>query len=1080
MYTTIAILICLLIVCIVFIFTIKNRMVELSKNVQNLKFRNTRLSKQIEEENSFDQQNHLCSHITQNLNDAIVILHNKKIVFANKKALQIFAWPSFEDKDFSNFFKPHDWEKIVTLNIDDKNTPLLNFNITIPQNNFRNTDVFLEVTATAIMHKSKTYHQIVMRNVTEKKHAIQKTEEKEQEFQSFFENIPDAIFIINAESGIIMDMNIAASQLINKPKNKVLNKHHSLLYSPHASEYSRQSYIDLITQYQNNKDNVPVEYFIIQESGKKIPVEIVAKQFSINKKPVIICPLRNVSERIKSREQLIESEQKYRQLANAIPLAVLSCDKYGNVQYVNEKFIAVTGIEREKLILHYNIFTSPLFKEAGISEHVNQCIKKHQKTIVQHQFSGFDNRYIHARTHIAPLLNAASQISGALIITEDFTNYKNAVKSLKNSEYKLKTILDSVQVGVVLIDTTTNKIVDVNSLAIEMFGFPREEFIGKTSKEYINNGQITKELNKKPGTAERIITHTSGKRIPVLKTVTPIAINEKSFFLESFVDISEQKLTELELKVAKKEADEANLGKSRFLANMSHEIRTPMNGIIGIAKLLRRSLEKKEEIEYVDMLINTAESLLVIINDILDISKIEENRIELEKIDFDLHQLLHSIVKTFKFRAHEKGITCRYFIKKNVPNMLIGDPVRIRQILVNLLGNAVKFTNKGSIDLNVELGGRKNSSIELVFEVRDTGIGIPESKLEKIFEMFTQADTTTTRNYGGTGLGLAITKRLIEMMHGAIAVESKEDEGTVFFFTIRLKVSKKEKGEDLDFIDQTDEMHETPIKDVLHILVAEDIVINQKYINGLLTSWHHKVHLAKNGREVLEMIEKWEFDCILMDIYMPEIDGIEATKRIRKKEEKTGKHIPIIALTAAAFNEDRRKVLQAGMDYYITKPIDEQKLRNLLQKLGAAPDEIKELELETGEDHNNTVKQNQTVGKTTNFIDEEKFFKKFANFKNATIIEIIDDFLTDYNNRFISIEQKIEEKKFNEVKTEAHSLKGEIIMFCAYKLSEIALNIEQKAKQEDYAGCKELLTVLKNKFHDFIPELQRKKALLSH
>jgi signal transduction histidine kinase/CheY-like chemotaxis protein/streptogramin lyase len=391
-----------------------------------------------------------------------------------------------------------------------------------------------------------------------------------------------------------------------------------------------------------------------------------------------------------------------------------------------------------------------------------------------------------------------------------------------------------------------------------------------------------------------------------------------------FIDVTESKLNQEELLKAKQIAEKANQTKMQFLSNMSHEIRTPMNAIIGITDMMFDDIEEPVQKENLSLIKRSADNLLVIINDILDISKIESGKVEIEYIDFNLIELIEQLIGTFKFKAAKKGIKFHHSFQRNTPEYLHGDPVRLNQILVNLIGNAIKFTEKGEVKLEILIIEIVKNQVRLKFKVIDTGIGIAAESQSKIFESFAQEGRTITRRFGGTGLGLSISKHLAELLNGTIELESEQGKGSIFTvilpFKLALKLNK------LEYISQENRNLQN-----IKILLVEDNNMNQIVANQLLKKWNAQVKCVFNGIEALEILQKEEFDLILMDLQMPEMDGYEATKNIRK--QKKWNKIPIIALTADAFPEIKKQALETGMDEFISKPFNQDELYFKISKL---------------------------------------------------------------------------------------------------------------------------------------------------
>ena len=424
----------------------------------------------------------------------------------------------------------------------------------------------------------------------------------------------------------------------------------------------------------------------------------------------------------------------------------------------------------------------------------------------------------------------------------------------------------------------------------------------------------------------------SGHRIGTLCVIDDKPRELTNEQIESLAALSRQVISQLELRVTNRETKQLVKSKSLFLATMSHEIRTPLNGIMGFTGLLLDQKLSKEAYEYTQHIKECSENLMLIINDILDISKIEAGKLSIEKIPFNLKSTIESSTLIFCSEVAKKKISLNYDVDATIPEGILGDSLRLIQILLNLLGNAVKFTEKGEINLKVQKNSASNNSevLELLFEVTDTGVGIPKEVQVKLFQSFEQADQSTTRKYGGTGLGLSICSKLISLMGGRIWVESDEDKGSKFSFTLPVEGIKLPLSEHTQAVKiQKGEILQSDNK--LRVLVAEDNKLNMVLVKGILKKLgYESVDYVVNGSEAVSAVQRQDYDLILMDVQMPEMDGLEATSIIKKSLKKD---IIIVGLSANVFAEDKQKAKEAGMDDYLEKPLKQDRFELVLEQL---------------------------------------------------------------------------------------------------------------------------------------------------
>jgi signal transduction histidine kinase/CheY-like chemotaxis protein len=641
------------------------------------------------------------------------------------------------------------------------------------------------------------------------------------------------------------------------------------------------------------------------------------------------------------------------------------------------------------------------------------------------------------------LLTVESDIRGAVIISDH--------DILKNIEDKIK-IIDSELVIVQNIfknQVPSENVKDLSALVNEKIKFSREILNafyqkGKDSAEAVIN---TKEGQFLRDSISAIITGLDDLRQSKLRDITTsneatgskarlwgvvvTAIALLAVILAFWYILNQgrqqQKIITLLNESDKRSREVAGM-KEQFLANMSHEIRTPMNSMLGFTNLLRRTQLTTEQREYVQNIHSAGENLLALVNDILDLSKIEAGMMHLEEVRFSLHSLISSVGAMFIEKMKEKGLHFQVNIDKDVPDILQGDAVRLTQIIVNLLSNAVKFTDKGSISFTVRLLNSTESSVRIRICIKDTGIGIAPQKQKNIFERFQQAETETTRRFGGTGLGLAIVKQLVQMQNGKLDLKSKPNEGSEFMVELNYKLPDVEQL----FSEAMAAETETVSLQKIRALIAEDNVMNQQLIAHLMKSWSIDYTVVSNGAEAIAELSKDGYSIVLMDIQMPEMDGYTATSIIRNEMKK---EIPIIAMTAHAMSGEKEKCLQLGMNDYVSKPIKETVLYNIIARHAQHPSE-------------NANGTSPALNLT--------YLHQLSGNDNEFENQILRQFVLQVPEELSRLQQAIDENNFDNIRRIAHSLKSTVgYVGLAGQLHPTLERIEKKAEAETTEMMKE-------------------------
>ena len=664
---------------------------------------------------------------------------------------------------------------------------------------------------------------------------------------------------------------------------------------------------------------------------------------------------RDVTDAFGYRQRLQEQQRFYEQIMDNIPADIAVFDAEHTYLYLNP--IAIKDPELRKWMIgkkdedYCKLRNKPMSIAVARRTQFNAVVESKTLNSWEETLTLADGSVQHHLRNMFPVLNEKGEVILVIGYGLDITQRKQIEEQVTISEKRFKDLFRFSQ-ALICTHDLQGRLLSVNPAICQTLGYEEQELIGRNLIEFMPDADMNQlrtgylQEIAMEGSAKGVFTvqHKTGRQLNLLfQNYMMVEESSNPYIIGFAQDITDRVNAERELLLAKNLTEKAAEAKQIFLANMSHEIRTPMNGIIGVAAMLGKTKLNEQQKNYLHLITESARNLLVIVNDVLEIEKITAGKLELEQVPFDVIDKANVAVQSFQFKAEEKGLQLALIVPEKKAFTVNGDPYRLGQILNNLLSNALKFTQQGKITVTVQPIRETAEKIILQFDVEDTGIGIPEEKIQNIFDPFVQASTDISRKYGGTGLGLGICKNLVELQGGQLSVVSTLHKGTKFSFYIPyVKINPELVAA------TTAQVQETSMLKGKKVLLAEDVELNRMIATHMLEHWGMDVTVAVNGKEAVAMVEAGDFDLILMDILMPEMDGLEATAVIRKMTVLEKARVPIIALTANAFKKDQEIYLKAGVNAAVTKPYTEEELYAAVQKIFNTQKKKKETKAKSG------------------------------------------------------------------------------------------------------------------------------------
>ncbi len=764
----------------------------------------------------------------------------------------------------------------------------------------------------------------------------------------------------------------------------------------------------------------------------------------------------------KAELEVINQKNFMNEIFDYLPINVFIKDIEGKYIYINKNAEQSTGVKLKDAIGKTVYHLYPEETAQKLQEDDMHVVKTKKPILTEHEVNINDRkRNVFTGKKVITTSDDKELIIGFSI---DITQNIQASRTIEDQKKFYQQIFNTVP-NYIYVKDKTGKFLLVNEAFTSLFNLSSEQILLEglsNAKEYQLDEKLNAEIDQKVIETRETIEfeeslvlkngeerwyHTTKKPLPNKEGETNI--------LGISVDITDRKKYSDELIKAKQ-------AKEQFLANMSHEIRTPINGIVGMVNLLDEIPATEEQKKYLSAIKTSSENLQVIINDILDLSAIETGNIRFERIGFNLKELMTSLISSFSYAAKQKGLTITLNFDPYIDEVLIGDPVRLNQVFSNLIGNAVKFTKRGYVKVYALKLAQNENIGQFQFIVDDSGIGIPDDKIKKVFENFEQGDISINRKYGGTGLGLAIVKQLVEAQNGSIDLKSRPGKGTKFTVDLQYEIGEKEDLSDTKSQSTTGQVVKTDKIDLskYKLLLVEDNEVNILYTKKILQNWNCVPDEAKNGLIALEKLKEQNYDLILMDVRMPIMDGFEASKFIRHNFDPPKSQVPIIALTANAIKGDDEKCIQAGMNDYISKPFQPETLKNkIISNMNLA---------------GYTKKVSKPVNDTS---DPSKstdltYLREMSDNDKGFILDMIQSFISQTPKDIENIWFHFTNEEFDEVANLAHKIKPSITFMGIHQLKELVLEIEDNAKKRKLELLKDQLNTFENTCRKAIEELK--------